>query len=160
MTDDDPDIGESRAFQSGFWRVQRVAWISLAGFLVLAMLGLTGGAGWFSQGKVGDRLFSVNYPLIVRQQTESSFLITVVKPSDETVLHFDNIFQKTFTITSMSPPPSAAFATSWGVAYRFAISGTGPATVRILVAVVRPSIANYTIVADGRMALLSTMVLP
>ena len=160
MTRDDPHINEDRLFQTGFWRAQRVAWVLLAGLLVLALLGLTGGGGWFSQRTVGDAQFSIRYPVILRQQSEGSFVVTIVEPADVTLLHFDATFQDTFSITSMSPPPASAFATSWGVAYRFALSGTGSAIVRIKVAADHPARGNYTIVADGRMALLSTMVLP
>lgn len=160
MTDEGLQINEDPAYQARFWRAQRVAWGAFTFLLILALLGLTGGAGWFSQRSVGDDVFSVSYPSVLRQQTAGSFVVTVVDPAQETILHFDTAFHDTFTITAMSPPATEGFATSWGVAYRFALSGNGPVTVQINVAADQPAQSEYTIVADGHMAMLSTLILP
>jgi len=160
MTPSDPNIREDTLFQQGFWRAQRGAWLVLTLFLIAALAGLTGGGGWFSQRVVGDQMFSIRYPVVLRRQSEARFAVTVVEHAGQTLLHFDETFREIFAITGMSPPPSSSFATSWGVAYKFDLSGAGPATVQITVEADGPAIGNYTIVADGRMALLSTIVLP
>lgn len=86
--------------------------------------------------------------------------ITINTPKAETLLHFDAMFQDTFSVVSMVPPPTGSFATSAGVAYRFALSGNGPKTIRVGVSAEKPGQVDYSIVADGRMALLSTLILP
>lgn len=160
VAESEPQINEHPAFQAGFWRVQRIAWAGLLGMVGMALLGLTGGGGRFSQDIVADEAFSVRYPAILRLQTEGSFVVTKNTPSRQMLLHFDRTFQETFAIVALSPPPLDAFATPGGVAYRFALSGSGPAAVRITVLAERPFAGSYAIVADGRMALLSTTVLP
>lgn len=160
MANSDVQINENCGFQAGFWRAQRVAWVLLAAVLAAALLGLAGGGGLYSYRSVGDDAFTIRYPVIARQQSQDEITITLAAPKAEAVVHLDTAFHDAFTIVSMSPAPTQAFATSWGVAYRFAVSGAAPATVRIVVSANSPRQASYTIVADGRMAMLSTLILP
>jgi hypothetical protein len=153
-------IGEDRSYQTRFWRAQRVAWVLLGALLVASLLGLTGGTGHFAYRTVEDAAFSIRYPAILRRQARSTFSLTLVQPLSDSVIHFDQDFQRTFEITTMSPLPVSSFATSKGAAYRFEFQGDGPATLHFGVTAHRPAYRDYRIVANGRMALLTSTVLP
>ncbi len=143
----------------GFWRAQRVAWLLLVGLLVGAFLALNGGAQ--SYATVGDDAFSVRYPVVLQQQVPANITVTATDPKSETVVHFDRDFLNNFTITAMQPAPVKEFQTSWGVAYRFAMAASDtPASLRVEVRANVVGLSSYTIVVDGRLAMLSTRVVP
>lgn len=153
-------VNENQTFQTWFWGAQRIAWVLLGGLIAAALLGLTGVSGPYAQRVVENAFFSVDYPAITRRQTESVLDFTVTSDQPATTLHFDKTFQRTFTIMSMTPPPTDAFATDTGVAYRFALAGQGAKTLRIVVMTNRSGVVDYTVLVDGRTALLSSVILP
>lgn len=153
-------IGENRPFQNRFWFAQRVAWVLLAALLVASLLGLTGGTGPLAHRTITDSAVSIDYPAILRRHAPSAFTLTLAQPLSDTLVHVDRDFLRVFSITAMTPPPLSSYATSSGVAYHFAFQGTGPARLRLDVVAARPAHSDYRIVTNGRMALLTSTVLP
>lgn len=150
--------------ESSFWRAQRMVLPILAGLLGLVYLGLTGAGGASSYDTVGDAAFTVKYPVVLRKQKQGTITVTPAQPHAQTVLHFDREFLDTFTILATSPELTNAFETSWGVAYHFGQATGSDAnklgTVRIVVSSATVGLSSYTVVVDGRMAMLSTMIAP
>jgi hypothetical protein len=153
-------IGEDRPFQHRFWLAQRAAWLLLAVLIAASMLGLIGGTGPFASRTVSDAAVSIDYPAILRRQAPNTFTFTLAHPVTDTVIHFDHDFLRTFTIMAMIPDAASSFATADGVAYRFELRGEGPATLRVDVIAEDPAHRDYRIVTNGRLALLTSTVLP
>ena len=155
-----PQDSKPTSFVTGLWQSGRLVWMAAALLLGIGLYAIAGGGGLFTHRTIGDATFSIRYPVVMRQQTDGEFIITVTDPKGSAVLHFDKPFRDRFAITNMTPQPTATFDTSWGRAYRFALPDTGPGTVQIDVAAAGTGQVNYSIMTDGRMAMLSTVVLP
>jgi len=134
--------------------------MAVALFVGVGLYILFGGSGSFTHRTIGDSNFTIRYPVMLRQQSVGLFTVTFNNPRRDTVLHFDEPFEQSFSITAMTPQPTAMFDTTWGRGYQFAMDGPGPETVRINVSSGDTGQVNYTIIANGRMALLSTVILP
>ncbi|MES2664501.1 MAG: hypothetical protein V4712_00275 [Pseudomonadota bacterium] len=147
----------------GFGRISRaqcLGWVAIALLAGVALLGLGGGGAAFTHQSVGDDAFQITYPVVAGSRVPDEITVTLTAPKAQTVLHFDRAFDEAFAIVSMIPVPLQAFPTSWGTGYRFATPSDGRTRLRIMVMPLAAGQANYTIVADGRMALLSTRILP
>ena len=153
----------NRQQRRGFGPVTRakgLGWAVIALLAGVALLGLGGGGAAFSHQSVGDDAFQITYPVVTRSQSQDEITVTLTAPKQQTVLHFDSAFDQAFAIVSMTPVPLQVFPTSWGTGYRFATPSEGRTRLRIMVSPLAAGQVNYTIVADGRMALLSTRILP
>jgi hypothetical protein len=153
-------VEEQPAFQSTVWRLQRIAWVVLAVFLVLSCLGLSGGGGVLARASVGDDQVRIDYPRILRRESANEIVITVSAASPETVLLFDATFHDSFAIGAITPVPASSFAYAGGVAYRFEHAGQAPAVLRIAISADRASWPAYRIVTNGRLAMLDSVILP
>jgi len=158
--DDSPRINDHPRFQRVFWRVQRVAWVVLGGLLIAAMVGLTGGSGPFAAEVIDEGDLRLTYPTIVRANAPGQVRIEVTSPRSATLVHLDRAFLETFEVRSVTPAPEATLATGDGVAYRVLVSGTGRKTVQIEVSAQRTGRAFPSVTVDGRLAMLSVLVLP
>ena len=153
-------INDNPAFQRRFWVVQRLVWVALTIVVILALAGLTGGGGRFTQGTVGDHTFTLSYPVLARRDAAAQVTITVAGPRDAARVHVEQAFLNRFHITDMSPAPTDVAATPWGQSYRFALTGDGLRSIRLTIVPQGAGRTDYAIVVDGHMALLSTLVLP
>jgi len=141
-------------------RNSKFFWAAVALLIGAGLYAAAGDVEFFTHRTIGDANFSIRYPVILRQQSQDKFTVTITNPHREALLHFDTPFRKHFRITAMSPQPTGVFDTAWGRAYRFAMPDLGPASVQIEVASGDMGQINYTIVTDGRIAMLSTIILP
>jgi hypothetical protein len=154
------EVNEEPVFQRTFWQLQRVAWLLLGLLLVAAGLGLTGDMGYFARQTTGDELMSVESPRIMRRNSVNFFSFSIASNKSKTIVHFDTAFGNAFNMTSMTPQPIEAYATPSGIAYGFALTGPGAKTLRIAVISGLNGSVDYTIVVDGQMVMLSTLILP
>lgn len=153
-------INENRGFQAWFWAGQRVAWVGFGGLVVAALLGFTGGGGHFAQGQITQEFVTLTFPAVTRRRAEAVLDITVNGSQSQTIVQFDAAFQHAFRLVSMTPPASTAVATQTGTTYSFELSGPGPKLLRLGLSGNMVGIANYTVVVDGHMVALSSLILP
>ena len=153
-------INENHRFQAWFWAVQRVAWVGFGLLVVAALLGFTGGGGYYSQGQIADEFMTMTFPAVTRRRAEAVLNITINGYQPQTIVQFDAAFQHAFSMVSMTPPASTAVATQTGTSYSFDLSGPGPKLLRLGLSGTVVGISNYTVVVDGREVALSSLILP
>lgn len=118
-------LDEDMAFQHKTWRVQRIAWVVMAGLVAAGLLGL------FSRGPLssdearnakGD--LTVKFDFFERYEGASGFEIRGVAGPDETTitLRLGAAFLDAYTVRGIAPPPvsSTAAAGNWDAAFNVA----------------------------------------
>ncbi len=152
-------LAADSAIASPVWTRRHAGWAAVAALLFGLVLGWAGfgGSGY---GIVGDEEFSIRYPLILRRAAEGTLEITMTAPPADIELHFDRTFRDAFSVRSVTPPPGESFLTSWGTGYRFARTGEGPQMIRLVMSAGDVGWTGYSILVNGRMALISTFITP
>ncbi|HEX7012262.1 MAG TPA: hypothetical protein VF161_05940 [Steroidobacteraceae bacterium] len=77
-TKEENDFSSTVEFHRREWRVQRLGWIGIWAFMLLAVLGLFGGSGPLNNGRaVTDGVASVEYERYTRQGTKTTLNVTL-----------------------------------------------------------------------------------
>ncbi|WP_173933551.1 hypothetical protein [Chelativorans sp. Marseille-P2723] len=153
-------LQEHRSFQNVFWTVERIAWITFALMLVLAILGLTGSGGYFAKANATLPAGSAEYPRVSRWETSDEFRVMFEAGGETRRLTIGNPFFKYFQIEGVQPQPERSRSVQHGVMMEFAADEGAPVDVTFYVRSLRPGIANYRVGLDGADTLLRTVILP
>ncbi len=153
-------IQEDMAFQRASWRAQRVAWVGLALFLLLALLGLFS-EGLFSEREARAEGFSVTHQRVLRNDAATSLTITLNGPQTRNEVVLSPSLVRTATIETISPEPLWSETRADGVHLVFAAPPDGDRAVEFGV---RPNSAgvyagSVSLVGGGRVT-LNLIVLP
>ncbi|MDP9227135.1 MAG: hypothetical protein M3P18_25470 [Actinomycetota bacterium] len=123
------EIEEDVPFQKREWRVQRIAWIFLAFFLLAAVLGLVG-PGPLSFASAGTSRLRVHYERFVRWQAPQSIVISAAVASAHGVLQIaiNRAYLDRISVQQVTPQPSSVKLSRNDFIYSFALSGAARST--------------------------------
>jgi hypothetical protein len=113
----------SPRFQVWQWRVQRVAWVVMAGVLVAALLGFFGGGPFADASKKvesGDVELELTYNRFNRQRNPQSFELSVQGPNlsgEELQVTVAEKFVRDIRIDSVTPDPDSTSLSQDGPVY-------------------------------------------
>jgi hypothetical protein len=101
-------VSEDMRFQERSWLIKRAGWSLLALFILLAL------SGFFSNGTLSVAKaeregvpLSADYERFQRRSARTQFAIHIPKPSeDEIWLRLGRVFQETYEIEAVQPPPA------------------------------------------------------
>lgn len=153
------DVGENRSLQHTIWFVQRVSWIIFAFVIVVALSGLTGAGGWWSQQIVTAGKVQAVVPRIARWG--ASDVVTLTFPAARSVnVDLDGAFMTAFDLVKIHPAPIAQ--QSVGAGLRLIVDGgeEQTATLRLQVVPREAGITLVKIVADGEKLPVRLVILP
>lgn len=105
----DLEIDQDLAFQEKEWRVERIAWITLLIFVLLALLGLFG-TGWLSSSVASsdDDALMLDYERFIRHDGEASLEIEISPDQvseGQAELWISTNYLHDFQIEGISPEP-------------------------------------------------------
>lgn len=159
IRDDGLQLAEDRAFQNRLWTIQRSSWIGFILLLLVALAGLTGGGGYFSNQTVEIGSATVVLPRISRREaTDEMRLIVSDAPSVDIQLSSD--FGRYYTIKQIYPQPDRSEATDAGLRFRFALSGKGTKEIGIDLIASRIGLSSFDISIGSATRTVRTVVLP
>jgi hypothetical protein len=101
-------IEEKRGFQERFWIVERGAWIVFALIILLALLGFSGGGGYFSRGVVAAGEAEIDHPRISRWEASDEFRVTLREERERHRIEIQRPFSGYFQIEDIQPQPERA----------------------------------------------------
>jgi hypothetical protein len=155
------ELDSDRAFQERFWTVQRVAWIGMALFTLIAVLGFTGAGGRWARGTEAAGTVIVDYPRVARWQRAEQLTIELPPTnSEQSVVVLGEDFHKLFSVESVMPEPAETRATKDGTAFTFRRTEKS-VSIAFAIRPTRPAIAaSVPIRVDGSSAILPLNVLP
>jgi len=171
-------LDEDRAFQRRYWTLQRLAWIGFAGILGLAMLGLTGGGGYFHMQRIRLGGALVEMPRVSRWDAADEMRITFDGPEgpgqkpdhgpdqgpddgsgrEHAVTIAAGYFDR-FDLTRIRPEP-AALLKDGGQAMTFQVQGKGPHVVRFSPRAVHFGWTSFDLTVNGATRRVGLMILP
>lgn len=157
----DPPIEDHRAFQFGFWRVQRIAWIAFAFILMVALAGLTGAGGPLSRASTGLSGGEIDHPRVSRWSAADNFRITLAPGATERTVLLSTAFADHFQIEDIQPAPVRSVAAADGDRLVFETEPGRTAAVVLHVRAQKPGMADYAVsLDDGAPRVLRSIVLP
>jgi hypothetical protein len=119
------DIDEDIELESANWKVQRVAWVLMAIFVLAALLGFTGdgGIGNLQSLKAGDSTegLEVEYERFVRRSAPAEIKVKL-HPSASgslTDLQISKDFYEKLQVDKVVPEPAEVYTHEQGITYRF-----------------------------------------
>lgn len=122
------DSEADQEFHRREWLIERIGWLGVAIFLVLAFAGLFGG-GPLSHARAGNAEGSIEYERFVRSGTSTDLVITPAH-ADPSGLHRVEItadYLEAFRIERITPQPTATRMAGPHLVYEFAAAAPGAA---------------------------------
>jgi len=117
------ELDEDLSFQRRQWRLERVAWWSMAGLVAYALAGGFGGGGPLSSTDVvsADGSVRLHYERFARQLTPNSVEITVHQPPDGRPAHIylSGEYFSSVAVKSTVPQPDTSTAAENGYVFAF-----------------------------------------
>ena len=125
----DLELNQDLDFQRRSWKVQRVAWVLMALFVLVAVLGLLGGGGPLSSttgGSEADGL-RIEYDRFLRQGKPSSFDIRAQAAEGENQLRLwiERSYLSSFQLEQIVPEPSQTETHSEQLIFTFDLTQPG-----------------------------------
>ena len=117
-------IQEDMKFQQRSWSVERVGWIALGLFLLVALAGYLGD-GRTSARTVSNPPFTVEYDRFQRLTKEARYTVHIDGSAGERQLLISADFQRDYEIASVEPRPARSSAGPDGLDLRFAAQAGG-----------------------------------
>jgi hypothetical protein len=120
------DIDEDIQLESANWKVQRVAWVIMAFFVLAALLGFTGdgGIGNLQSLKAGDSTsgLEVEYERFIRRNAPAEVKVKLTPSTSDslTALHISKDFYEKLKVDKVVPEPAEVYTSEKGITYRFA----------------------------------------
>jgi len=153
-------LDEKRKLHRAFWAVERVAWVTFALVLVLALAGLTGSGGPLSKVTVGFPAGEAEYPRVARWEASDELLVRFNSGAETRRLALDHSFFEYFEVEGVQPEPERTLTSHDGVVMEFSAQQSAPVKVIIYLRALHAGLVNYRIGLDDSMADASTMILP
>ena len=126
------EVDADPAFQEGFWKFQRVAWVVMALIILAALFGATGSGGPLAHAQVEGPAGRIDYPRIARWQAADQMKVTVPPTATgSATLELDAAFTQTFSIEDIEPQPRSSLATATGHRFEFEL-GDAPGEKSII----------------------------
>ena len=120
------DVDSDLAFHQHEWRIQRVGWVLVALFLMLALGGLFGG-GPLSYARAGNAAGSIEYERFVRNGLSTEFVVTpagrVASGVHRVAISAD--YLEAFRVERITPEPTAVRMTGQLLVYEFESTAAG-----------------------------------
>lgn len=152
-------IQEDMKFQRRSWTIERLGWIALGLFLLIALAGFLGD-GRTSERTVGKPPFTVQYDRFQRLTKEARYIVQIDGGgAGERQLLFDPGFQRDYEIASIEPRPARSSAGPDGLDLRFDAPAGGLKVV-IWTHPRRFGTANVTLRSGGDSVSLWSLVYP
>jgi hypothetical protein len=166
MSDPAPDPAEAeldrhRGFQERFWRVERLAWLTFLGLVIVALLGLTGSGGLLARAQVAGEAGVVEFPRITRWASADQISFRLAPGPVRRRIVLSRPFFFVFQIEAMLPEPESSTATKEGLELVFAARPQAPVHVELHVRARKPGLGRFAARLDGGAPLdIPTLVLP
>jgi len=106
------------------WRIQRIGWIVLTIFLVLAFAGLFGG-GPLSHARAANAAGRIEYEHFVRSGTPTDLIVTPTAVAGVTRVEIPSDYMEAFRVESITPEPTTTRMTGQHLVYEFAAVASG-----------------------------------
>jgi hypothetical protein len=158
------EVREDRAWQERFWTAQRLGWIVMALFIVVASLGLTGMGGPLASAKAKLGGGTIEYPRITRWQADDQLEVRLDPTSaGNAELTLSPQFVQLFAISSIQPEPKEVRATTAGHRFTFETDqGEGERVIVFNLRASRPVLGQRVAASlgNGQAAQMTITVLP
>lgn len=148
------EIAERPKFQNWFWGVQRLGWGGLGIAIALALAGLAGAGGPWSQRVSQSGATFISYPAILRVQRSETIKIR----SDQHEMILPRTFLEVFDITSISPEPTGQKSIDRSLSLTF--DGTGELMIVISVTPKKTSAKRHRLRMGVELHDLEITILP
>ena len=154
-------LNEHREFQERFWKVERFAWAAFAGFVALALLGLTGDGGAFARATAVVPGATLDYPRIARWDASDTFVVHFDAGGPQRTLLLSPEFASNFEIRNIQPTPERSETSAEGNRMIFRSAEGQPANVKLELRAHAPGLATYGVAVDeGALGRMDILVLP
>lgn len=118
------DIDEDIKLEGTNWKVQRVAWVLMAMFVVAALLGFTGDGSLNNlntkMAKTGG--LEIEYERFLRRDAPAEIKLNIPVKQETLTLHFSKDFYEKLHVEQVVPEPTEVYTHEQGITYRFAAS--------------------------------------
>lgn len=153
-------VDQDLAYQSKFWKIERVGWAVFLLFLIISLLGLTGSGPLSSTQKQQENL-QVKYNSFARELAPTQFEITIndSKDAESTQLWIDRTFLSNYQIQQITPEPDKVTSDGDRLIYEFK-KNAPPAQVTFLLQPQKFGYLNGKIGQDRSSITLSQLVYP
>jgi hypothetical protein len=160
IREDGLQVDERRTFQRRFWTVERWAWIVFGLIIVAALVGVTGGGGYYEHKRIALPNADVDVPRVARWQTADDMSVKFTTGGQVHRLVLHRTFLDNFAIEQIQPRPERSYLTTDAQVMEFAAEGEPPHQAILHIRAVHPGIARYRLEVDGEQAEWSAIVLP
>ncbi|MFC7376965.1 hypothetical protein [Brevundimonas sp. GCM10030266] len=147
------------AFQERFWRVQRVAWVVFALFVVAALAGLTGAGGPLSRAEVRTPEGLVDSPRVGRWSAADEMRFELSGQNGLARVDLSDRFAAHFQVHDIQPAPDRTEATDDGQALIFIAPDSARSTVVLHVTAENPGLARFDVRLNGGAPVAVTSVI-
>lgn len=116
------DIDEDIKLESSNWKVQRVAWVLMALFVLAALLGFTGDGSLndFNTKTAKTEGLEVEYERFMRRDAPAEIKLKIPVRQQELTLQFSQDFYEKLHVEQVVPEPTEVYTHEQGITYRFA----------------------------------------
>ncbi len=120
------DIDEDIQLESTNWKVQRVAWVLMAIFVLAALLGFTGDGSLNNLNTKTAKAdgLELEYERFMRRDAPAEIKLKFPAQQQELSLQFSKDFYEKLHVEQVVPEPTEVFTHEQGITYRFATSPT------------------------------------
>lgn len=153
-------LDEDRAFQEGYWRVQRASWLGYGLVLLVALVGLTGSGGMLHMQEIRFSAATIQIPRVARWEAWDELRISFDGPADHHKLGIGTGFFRLFEIGRIQPDPQENSLNPKSHQMHFSAQGSGPHEVRISTRPMHFGWARFEMDLDGESRTVRILVLP
>jgi hypothetical protein len=116
------DIDEDIQLESTNWKVQRVAWVLMALFVLAALLGFTGDGSLNNLNTKTAKAegLELEYERFMRRDAPAEIKLKIPVRQDELSLQFGKDFYEKLQVEQVIPDPTEVYTHEQGITYRFA----------------------------------------